>query len=185
MTGENALAKKIFLKFAESFFIFQRLWKILICAQSLKGERLCTKKDKEYFVDSMNILGNCYFEQNRFADCIEVLQEICTQDYISYFVIFIKKFQNIKRIRINAMKKLWQFKKKADIHGISMDSDFKENKKISIDDTFFNYYSERFNFNIAKNTNNYFEKMNLVFSLYSLERYEEVFRKYVFLSAYL
>lgn len=60
----------------------------------------------------MNILGNCYFEQNRFADCIEVLQEICTQDYISYFVIFIKKFQNIKRIRINAMKKLWQFKKK-------------------------------------------------------------------------
>lgn len=57
-----------------------------------------------------------------------------------------------------------------------MDSDFKENKKISIDDTFFN---------IAKNTNNYFEKMNLVFSLYSLERYEEVFRKYVFLSAYL
>ena len=34
-----------------------------------------------------------------------------------------------------------------------MDSDFKENKKISIDDTFFNYYSERFNFNIAKNTN--------------------------------
>lgn len=78
-------------------------------------------------------------------------------------------------------------KKKADIHGISMDSDFKENKKISIDDTFFNYYSERFNFNfnIAKNTNNYFEKMNLVFSLYSLERYEEVFRKYVFLSAYL
>lgn len=85
------------------------------------------------------------------------------------------------------MKKLWQFKKKADIHGISMDSDFKENKKISIDDTFFNYYSERFNFNfnIAKNTNNYFEKMNLVFSLYSLERYEEVFRKYVFLSAYL
>lgn len=85
------------------------------------------------------------------------------------------------------MKKLWQFKKKADIHGISMDSDFKENKKISIDDTFFNYYSERFNFNfnIAKNTNNYFEKMNLVFSLYSLERYEEVFKKYVFLSAYL
>lgn len=83
------------------------------------------------------------------------------------------------------MKKLWQFKKKADIHGISMDSDFKENKKISIDDTFFNYYSERFNFNIAKNTNNYFEKMNLVFSLYSLERYEEVFRKYVFLFAYL
>lgn len=77
--------------------------------------------------------------------------------------------------------------KKVDIHGISMDSDFKENKKISIDDTFFNYYSERFNFNfnIAKNTNNYFEKMNLVFSLYSLERYEEVFRKYVFLSAYL
>lgn len=68
-----------------------------------------------------------------------------------------------------------------------MDSDFKENKKISIDNTFFNYYSERFNFNfnIAKNTNNYFEKMNLVFSLYSLERYEEVFRKYVFLSAYL
>lgn len=68
-----------------------------------------------------------------------------------------------------------------------MDSDFKENKKISIDDTFFNYYSERFNFNfnIAKNTNNYFEKMNLVFSLYSLERYEEVFRKYVLLSAYL
>lgn len=68
-----------------------------------------------------------------------------------------------------------------------MDSDFKENKKISIDDTFFNYYSERFNFNfnIAKNTNNYFEKMNLVFSLYSLERYEEVFRKYVFLSANL
>lgn len=68
-----------------------------------------------------------------------------------------------------------------------MDSDFKENKKISIDDTFFNYYSERFNFNfnIAKNTNNYFEKMNLVFSLYSLESYEEVFRKYVFLSAYL
>ena len=67
-----------------------------------------------------------------------------------------------------------------------MDSDFKENKKISIDDTFFNYYSERFNFNfnIAKNTNNYFEKMNLVFSLYSLERYEEVFKKYVFLSAY-
>lgn len=65
-----------------------------------------------------------------------------------------------------------------------MDSDFKENKKISIDDTFFNYYSERFNFNfnIAKNTNNYFEKMNLVFSL---ERYEEVFKKYVFLSAYL
>lgn len=63
-----------------------------------------------------------------------------------------------------------------------MDSDFKENKKISIDDTFFNYYSERFNFNfnIAKNTNNYFEKMNLVFSLYSLERYEEVFKKYVF-----
>lgn len=60
----------------------------------------------------MNILGNCYFEQNRFADRIEVLQEICTQDYISYFVIFIKKFQNIKRIRINAMKKLWQFKKK-------------------------------------------------------------------------
>lgn len=57
-----------------------------------------------------------------------------------------------------------------------MDSDFKENKKISIDDTFFN---------IAKNTNNYFEKMNLVFSLYSLERYEEVFKKYVFLSAYL
>lgn len=42
-----------------------------------------TKKDKEYFVDSMNILGNCYFEQNRFADCIEVLQEICTQDYFS------------------------------------------------------------------------------------------------------
>lgn len=85
------------------------------------------------------------------------------------------------------MKKLWQFKKKADIHGISMDSDFKEDKKISIDDTFFNYYSERFNFNfnIAKNTNNYFEKMNLVFSLYSLERYEEVFKKYVFLSAYL
>ena len=115
----------------------------------------------------MNILGNCYFEQNRFADCIEVLQEICTQDYISYFVIFIKKFQNIKRIRINAMKKLWQFKKSRY--------------------TFFNYYSERFNFNfnIAKNTNNYFEKMNLVFSLYSLERYEEVFRKYVFLSAYL
>ncbi len=67
-------------------------------------------------------------------------------------------------------------KKKADIHGISMDSDFKENKKISIDDTFFN---------IAKNTNNYFEKMNLVFSSYSLERYEEVFKKYVFLSAYL
>lgn len=66
-----------------------------------------------------------------------------------------------------------------------MDSDFKENKKISIDDTFFNYYSERFNFNIAKNTNNYFKKMNLVFSLYSLERYEEVFRKYVFLFAYL
>lgn len=68
-----------------------------------------------------------------------------------------------------------------------MDSDFKENKKISIDDTFFNYYSERFNFNfnIAKNTNNYFEKMNLVFSLYSLERYEEVFKKYVFLSACL
>lgn len=66
-----------------------------------------------------------------------------------------------------------------------MDSDFKENKKISIDDTFFNYYSERFNFNIAKNTNNYFEKMNLVFSSYSLESYEEVFRKYVFLSAYL
>ncbi len=68
-----------------------------------------------------------------------------------------------------------------------MDFDFKENKKILIDDTFFNYYSERFNFNfnIAKNTNNYFEKMNLVFSLYSLERYEEVFRKYVFLSAYL
>ena len=60
----------------------------------------------------MNILGNCYFEQNRFADRIEVLQEICTQDYISYFVIFIKKFQNIKRIRINAMKKLWQLKKK-------------------------------------------------------------------------
>lgn len=66
-----------------------------------------------------------------------------------------------------------------------MDSDFKENKKISIDDTFFNYYSERFNFNIAKNTNNYFEKMNLVFSSYSLERYEEVLKKYVFLSAYL
>lgn len=42
-----------------------------------------TKKDKEYFVDSMNILGNCYFEQNRFADCIEVLQEICTQNYFS------------------------------------------------------------------------------------------------------
>lgn len=57
-----------------------------------------------------------------------------------------------------------------------MDSDFKENKKISIDDTFFN---------IAKNTNNYFEKMNLVFSSYSLERYEEVLKKYVFLSAYL
>lgn len=104
--------QRIFLKSAESFFIFQRLWKILICAQSLKGGRLYTKKDKEYFVDSMNILGNCYFEQNRFADCIEVLQEICTQDYISYFVIFIKKFQNIKRIRINAMKKLWQLKKK-------------------------------------------------------------------------
>lgn len=83
MTGENALAKKIFLKSAESFFIFQRLWKILICDQSLKGGRLCTKKDKEYFVDSMNILGNCYFEQNRFADCIEVPQEICTQDYFS------------------------------------------------------------------------------------------------------
>lgn len=57
-----------------------------------------------------------------------------------------------------------------------MDSDFKENKKISIDDTFFN---------IAKNTNNYFEKMNLVFSSYSLERYEEVLKKYVFLSANL
>lgn len=42
-----------------------------------------TKKDKEYFIDSMNILGNCYFEQNRFGDCIEVLQEICTQDYFS------------------------------------------------------------------------------------------------------
>lgn len=42
-----------------------------------------TKKDKEYFIDSMNILGNCYFEQNRFADCLEVLQEICTQDYFS------------------------------------------------------------------------------------------------------
>lgn len=42
-----------------------------------------TKKDKEYFIDSMNILGNCYFEQNRFADCLEVLQEICAQDYFS------------------------------------------------------------------------------------------------------
>lgn len=42
-----------------------------------------TKKDKEYFIDSMNILGNCYFEQNRFADCLEVLQEICGQDYFS------------------------------------------------------------------------------------------------------
>ena len=42
-----------------------------------------TKKDREYFVDSMNILGNCYFEQNRFADCLEVLQEICAQDYFS------------------------------------------------------------------------------------------------------
>lgn len=42
-----------------------------------------TRKDKEYFVDSMNILGNCYFEQNRFADCLEVLQEICAQDYFS------------------------------------------------------------------------------------------------------
>lgn len=42
-----------------------------------------TKKDREYFVDSMNILGNCYFEQNRFADCLGVLQEICTQDYFS------------------------------------------------------------------------------------------------------
>lgn len=31
----------------------------------------------------MNILGNCYFEQARFADCLEVLQEICTQDYFS------------------------------------------------------------------------------------------------------
>lgn len=42
-----------------------------------------TKKDKEYFIDSMNILGNCYFEQNRFAACLEVLQEICAQDYFS------------------------------------------------------------------------------------------------------
>lgn len=42
-----------------------------------------TKKDKEYFIDSMNILGNCYFEQSRFADCLEVLQEICSQDYFS------------------------------------------------------------------------------------------------------
>lgn len=40
-----------------------------------------SKKDKEYFIDSMNILGNCYFGQNRFADCLEVLQEICGQDY--------------------------------------------------------------------------------------------------------
>lgn len=42
-----------------------------------------TKKDKEYFIDSMNILGNCYFEQDRFTDCLEVLQEICAQDYFS------------------------------------------------------------------------------------------------------
>ncbi len=42
-----------------------------------------TKKDREYFIDSMNILGDCYFEQNRFADCLEVLQEICAQDYFS------------------------------------------------------------------------------------------------------
>ena len=42
-----------------------------------------TKKDREYFIDSMNILGNCYFEQERFADCLEVLQEICVQDYFS------------------------------------------------------------------------------------------------------
>ncbi len=104
--------KEDFPKIRRKLFYLSKIMGNTHLCSEFKRRKAVHKKDKEYFVDSMNILGNCYFEQNRFADCIEVLQEICTQDYISYFVIFIKKFQNIKRIRINAMKKLWQFKKK-------------------------------------------------------------------------
>lgn len=40
-----------------------------------------TKKDPAYFTDSMNILGNCYFEEGRYADCLSVLQELTDQEH--------------------------------------------------------------------------------------------------------
>lgn len=123
-----------------------------------------------FLYDSNNLTYLCFHDLIETKDKNSELRKV--------FWNFYKKIPEYKKDKNKYYEKIVAILKKADIHGISMDSDFKENKKISIDDTFFNYYSERFNFNfnIVKNTNNYFQKMNLVFSLYSLECYEEAFK---------
>lgn len=42
-----------------------------------------TKKDASYYADSMNILGNCYFELGKYYDSLSVLQEICTGSHFT------------------------------------------------------------------------------------------------------
>lgn len=93
-----------------------------------------------------------------FHDLIETKDK--NSELRKVFWNFYKKIPEYKKDKNKCYEKIVAILKKSDIHGISIDSDFKENKKISIDDTFFNYYSERFNFNfnIVKNTNSYFEK---------------------------
>lgn len=42
-----------------------------------------TKKDAAYYADSMNILGNCYFEKEKYDECLSVLQELCSGEHFS------------------------------------------------------------------------------------------------------
>ena len=101
--------------------------------------------------DSNNTIRELY---KNFYDRIEEYEKTKNEDY-----------ENIKKIL-----------RKSDIHGFTLDSLFQKNKYKSFGNEVFDFYSKRFNFDFGGKLDDYkSEKLEAIFSLYSVEKYEEAF----------
>lgn len=152
-------------------YIYEKLSKLDIYPNILQSQIKETLTNCGFVYDSNNFTYLCFHDLFLTLDQNDELREL--------FQSFYNKIEEYEKSKNEIYLKIKKILMKADIYGITRDSKFRNNEAKAFVEKQIESYSCRFDFDFTKKKSpdvTYIEKMNTVFSLYSVERYEEAFQ---------
>lgn len=166
------LEKKNYIDFLDNpeKFIYEKLAYLNVYPNILQSQIKESLTNCGFAYDSHGFVYLCFHDSIITTDSNNTIRELYKKFYDR-----IDEYEKTKNDDYENIKKILR---KSDIHGFTLDSLFQKNKYKSFANESFDFYSKRFNFDFGgklEEYKTYQEKLEAIFSLYSVEKYEEAF----------
>lgn len=151
-------------------FLYEKIKHLNGYASILQSQIQDALSNCGFVYDSKSFVYLCFHDLYQTVDINHEIRKLYTDFY--------HKITEYEKSNNETYKQIKHILKKADIHGFTLDSLVRENKYEPIDLNAFDFYSKRFNFDFSEDTStqkSYQEKIGIIFSLYSMEKYEKAF----------